>query len=893
MLEIEKFFREKGICKTFDQKDRLYFHNEEFFFYEILSGEIDLYFVEKSSMDGRLYFFRTIKEKGLILSLPKLEKLKIHLIGIPNGRIEICTLKYDILIQAAKESNEINAYILNQTENWINAFKEYQIELPHLTALEKTAKDWTHFHKEVIDLIYIRLINLKESESDLIQRKKEFSDNNFKVALGQLQTVIDEEEIILKPYEKSILFDTCQFVGETLNLSFNPLSKENLALSLPENVSKLCFDSHIFYRVVSLASNWWKKFQGSFLGMNSDKTRPIALIQEKEGYVGIDLEKLTSEKVNDFFLKKVSKHAFEFFRSFPLKKSLSKKDLLTFSLFRKVGIVWGILAISFFMSLLNLFFPFFNQVLFDVVIPIGDRSLLIQILLGMLLITFCNEIFIFSREYMILKFEQQVEREFESAMWQRLLDLPMLFFRKIQIGQLIVRIFSISDIRRMLSGQSTRIIINSLFSLIYLFPMLYYSISLSLVAIATTFLGIIISSWAFIKNVGLYKKLIDLKGKMNDQMLLLLNGIDTIRIFGAEKLVYILWEKIFYPMKRLDWQIQKAETVAHVINFSISSLGILVILTFYIAFMKENPLWLGLSVGQFLAFLAAYGPFSLAAVDLSNVFLESAKLVPLWQKSQILFETPTETDPSKLVLEELRGNIRMDHVSFRYDKNAPFIIENIQLEVKEGEFIGIIGPSGGGKSTLMRLLLGFETPENGVIYFDNKDLATLDLAHVRKQMGVVLQNSTLIDGTIQENISISSFYNEEQIYEALRLAGFEEDLKQLPMGIRTLLMDKGNTLSGGQRQRLLIARALVTKPKILLLDEATSSLDNANQDLITQNLDEIKATRIVITHRLSRVWQANKIYVLNKGILEDAGTFDELARRKGVFASLLEKQKLK
>lgn len=894
MSEIEKFFKDKGICKQYDQKDRLFFHHSEFFIYYITSGEIDLYFVEQKESQGRLNFFRTIKEKELLFSLPILKMQNTILVGIPNGPLNICYIKYPEVVKAANESLELSAYLLNQTESWINGFnRQTPPTLLQLTLQEKTENDWNRFHAEMLESIGIELTLMKDSENEQLKRKHEFSETNFKIAISQLQTVIDEEEVSLRPYEKSILYDTCQMVGKSLNLTFNPLSREDPKKSLPENISKLAFDSHIYYRLVALAPNWWQKIYGVFLGMSSDSRRPLALMPEKGEYHIFDLEKVSSEVVDESNVKKLSRHAFEFFRAFPLKDRLSGKDLLNFSLFGKIGILWGILGVSLLMTLLNLFFPFFNQILFDVVIPIGDRSLLKQLLIGMLIIVICNLVFIISREYMILKLEQQIEREFESAMWQRLLSLPMMFFRKTKIGQLLVRVFAISDIRRTLSGQTMRVLINSFFSIMFIFPMLYYSISLSIVAILTTSIGIIVSSWAFLKNITLHGRMLDLREKMNDQMLQLLNGISTIRIYGAEKLVYILWEKIFYPMKRVEWQTEKVNNAAQVINASLSSLGNLVILAFYITFMKEDTHWLGLSVGQFIAFTTAYGPFSLAAVDLSNVFLDSAKLIPLWRKSQLIFQAPSEIEPSKLVLEELQGNINIDHVSFRYDKTSPYILENIQLEIKAGEFIGIIGPSGSGKSTLMKLLLGFESPDNGAIYFDNKDLATLDLAHVRKQMGVVLQSSTLIDGSIQENISLSSFYNEEQIMKALRLAGFEEDLKQLPMGIHTLLMDKGNTLSGGQRQRLLIARALVNQPKILLLDEATSSLDNANQDLITQNIDEIKATRIVITHRLSRVWQANKIFVLNKGRLEDAGTFDELARRKGVFASLLEKQRTK
>ena len=556
-------------------------------------------------------------------------------------------------------------------------------------------------------------------------------------------------------------------VGDRLGLTFNPLSKEDPQATIYQKVNKLAFDSHIFYRLISFVPNWWRNLQEAFLGFSKDKKSPLALIPQRGEYHAIDLENRSQSPMSQAVESELAKHGFEFFRRFAQKDMLLGKDLLQFALFRKVGILFTVLGLSFLIALLNLFFPFFNQILFDVVVPIGDRSLLVQIFIGMVLINLCNEIFIYSREFIILKFEQKVEREFEAAMWQRLLDLPLGFFRKTQIGDLLIRIFSISDIRRTLSGQATRVIINSIFSLIYLIPMLYYSLGLSLVALVTLFIGIAISAWAVVKNVTYYRRLLELKGKMNDQMLELLSGISKIRIFGAEKLVFVLWEKIFYPMKRIEWFIQIVNNIAHVINFALSTLSTLVIFAAYILFIQKLHLWHSLTVGQFLAFLAAFGPFSLAIVSLSNIVLDSIRLVPTWEKSQTLFKVKPETVLSKITLEQLSGNLALDHVNFRYDENSPYVLEDIDMDFKEGEFIGIIGPSGSGKSTLLRLLLGFEFPESGAIYYDNKDLVTLDLPHVRKQLGVVLQTSTLIDGTIQENISVSSFYNEEQILRAL------------------------------------------------------------------------------------------------------------------------------
>lgn len=731
-----------------------------------------------------------------------------------------------------------------------------------------------------------------QKEKQQLILKNTLIQQNLELAVDQLETVVDKEEIFFRQKGGSLYYNSCQLVGDFLDIKFDPFSKAKPMLSVYENVEQLCFDSRVHYRMISFVPNWWKNNIGPFVAFSLKKKIPLALIPQKGHYQIVDPEKTIKMPLNEFTVERISSQGFEFFRSFPLKNLLTGKDLFFFASFRKFGTVIAILVLSILMSLFNIFTPFLNAVLFDVAVPIGDNSLLLQIFLSMLMIAIGSEMFILGREFMIIKLEEALDREFESAIWQRVLDLPLRFFRQFQIGDLFIRIFSVSEIRKTFSGQALRIILNSLLSLIYLIPMLYYSFYLSLVGLATSFLGIICTAWALAKNVEFHRQILDLKAKMNNQILALLAGISKIRIFGAENLIFVLWEKIFYPIKRIEWSMQRLNNVVDVINFTISSLATLSIYAIVIIVLQdtgENRFQI--TTGEFLAFLAAFAPFSIAVTDLSDSLLQTIKMLPLWKKSQVLFHNNLEVDFTKSSPDKLKGNIEVDHLSFRYE-NCPHILEDISLKIKEGENIGIVGLSGCGKSTLLRLLIGFEVPESGAIYYDHKDLSTLDLKQVRKQMGIILQTSTLFDGTIYENIATSGFYTEQQIEQALYLAGFEEDLKRLPMGINTVLMDKGNTLSGGQRQRLLIARALVSEPKILILDEATSALDNATQDFIARNLELLNVTRITVAHRLMRLKKVDRIYVLSQGRIEDIGTFDELAARKGTFSHLLAKQKV-
>jgi ATP-binding cassette subfamily C protein len=264
--------------------------------------------------------------------------------------------------------------------------------------------------------------------------------------------------------------------------------------------------------------------------------------------------------------------------------------------------------------------------------------------------------------------------------------------------------------------------------------------------------------------------------------------------------------------------------------------------------------------------------------------------VPTYERAKPILETLPEVDEMKADPGELTGELEVSHVSFRYREDGPIVLKDVSVQVKPGEFVALVGPSGSGKSTLFRLLLGFEKLEAGAVYYNGRDLVGLDIREVRRQIGVVLQNGKLMAGDIFTNIIGSSLLTLEDARQAARMAGLEDDLKAMPMGLHTVISEGGGTLSGGQRQRLLIARALVHRPRILFFDEATSALDNRTQAIVSESLDNLQATRIVIAHRLSTIMNADRIYVLQDGRVVQQGTYDELIQAEGVFADLAKRQ---
>jgi ATP-binding cassette subfamily C protein len=311
---------------------------------------------------------------------------------------------------------------------------------------------------------------------------------------------------------------------------------------------------------------------------------------------------------------------------------------------------------------------------------------------------------------------------------------------------------------------------------------------------------------------------------------------------------------------------------------------------YYVADLMTQPEVKPLSTGEFLAFNAAFGQFLAAALQLSTAVVSVASIVPLYERAIPILQTLPEVDTGKSDPGELSGRIEVSHVAFQYRPDSPMVLRDISMSIPAGQFVAFVGASGCGKSTLFRLLLGFETPVSGAIFYDGQDLATLDVQSVRRQMGVVLQNAKLLSGSIHQNIVGSSPLTIDDAWEAARMAGFDQDVKHMPMGMHTVVSEGGGGLSGGQRQRLMIARAVVGKPRILLFDEATSALDNQTQGIVSRSLEELQATRIVIAHRLSTVVKADRIYVLDKGVVVQSGTYSELIEQEGLFAELAKRQ---
>ena len=420
-----------------------------------------------------------------------------------------------------------------------------------------------------------------------------------------------------------------------------------------------------------------------------------------------------------------------------------------------------------------------------------------------------------------------------------------------------------------------------------------YNTQMAFVALGLVFLSVIFPMALNLLQVKHQRKLFYIRGSISGLVLQLINGVNKLRVSGSEDRAFREWARKFSEQKRIAFTAGRLANAAHVFNQIFPVLCSAILFGTYAWFRdlaSKNGDTFKMSTGEFIAFNTTFTIILSSFLSLAAASLELMIIVPLFERLVPIIESPPEIDEAKAHPGELTGEIEVSHLTFRYAKDGPPILRDVSLHIRPGEFVALVGGSGSGKSTLLRLLLGFEKPESGAILYDNQDLNSLDLREVRQQTGVVLQSSKLMPTDIYRNIIGSHQLSLNDAWEAARMSGLDRDIKNMPMGMNTVVSEGGGTFSGGQRQRLMVARALVNRPRIIFFDEATSALDNETQRTVTDSLDTMQSTRIVIAHRLSTIINADKIYVLMNGEMVQSGSYAELMNQTGPFAELAKRQ---
>ena len=650
---------------------------------------------------------------------------------------------------------------------------------------------------------------------------------------------------------------------------------------------EFCLRPHgLMRRSVKLEEGWYKDAFGPMLAFRKDDGAAVALLPGPFlGYTFRDPDSGRTIRLNRRTAAQFDADAICFYRPLPLRK-LGIPDLIVYLKdCLNTGDFLLLLALTFAATLLGLLMTNLTRALTGFVLESGNVSLLLGTAVFMLSVIVSTQLLGAARELMMNRLEIKTSLAVEAAMMTRVLNLPASFFRNYSSGELSSRYSAVNQLCELLLNSVFSTGLGAVFSLLYITQIFHYAPALVTPALLIILANIVVSVLSTFTQMRVSRTIMEKGAAENGLSFALIAGVQKIKLAGAEKRAFAKWARSYAEASELSYNPPMLIRANAAITAAISLVGTVAL--YYLAVTTS------VSPSEFIAFNAAFGAVSAAFSSLMGVALSVARVKPILEMAEPILKAEPESSGNKTMITKLNGNIELSKVCFRYSPNLPYVVNDMSLKIRAGEYIAIVGPTGCGKSTLVRLLLGFETPEKGAIYYDGRDLAGLDLRSLRRRIGTVTQNGSLFQGDIYSNIVISApQLGLDAAWEAAELAGIAEDIRAMPMGMQTVISEGQGGISGGQKQRLMIARAVAPKPKLLIFDEATSALDNKTQKQVSEALDALKCTRIVIAHRLSTIRNCDRILFLDRGQILEDGSYDELIAKNGRFAELVERQRL-
>lgn len=720
--------------------------------------------------------------------------------------------------------------------------------------------------------------------------------------MGWMQDQIKErirkdEEMYAMAYKDlaSVVVEQQKFTCHTENIHANQkalldillyyhikIKNEDISIEFLEARMK---NEHIMRRKIQLKGKWYKEAHGVLLVFDAQDDAYALIPHAIRGYYRKDIVTGKKQYIRAKEAALFQSDAYCFYCPLP-HKELQKKDILAYVKQQIQGIDVIFLFVSIVsIVLIGLYMPMIQEYIFSNIIQTKSTSLLMAVLVVMISMSISTTFIEFIKRNCSVAMETKLSLNLSASFMMRMIQLPTSFFKEYGAGELAERLEYIEALCHSLISLFLTSFITMLCSFLYIIQIGYYAPSLLWISIGYILAQILLMALLLCYETKVLRKQYTYENKETNLVFALLSGIQKVRNAGAEKRAFAKWANAYTLHAKARYQLPFLVKISPVLFSFISFVSMFLI---YLQAEKQ-----GVGISSYIAFQSAFGFVSASLLSLSKNIRFIALIKPIMELCTPVLKAIPESNEKKQSDFKLLGNIELNNVTFRYEDHLPPILENVSLQIRNNQYIGIVGESGCGKSTFMRLLLGFEKTQKGAIYYDGKDMNTLDTTSLRKNIGVVLQDGKLFQGDMYSNISISNpNMSMEEAWEVAHKAGIGGDIALMPMKMRTLISEGGRGLSGGQQQRLLIARAIASKPKILLMDEATSALDNVTQKMVSESLEQLRCTRIVIAHRLSTIQHCDRILVLKDGKFIEDGTYEELMNKDGVFKDLVSRQQM-
>ncbi|MGW2958518.1 NHLP bacteriocin export ABC transporter permease/ATPase subunit [Streptomyces sp. NPDC001220] len=679
-------------------------------------------------------------------------------------------------------------------------------------------------------------------------------------------------------------YAACRLVAQAAGITLAEPAQSGTESDRVDPVERVALASRVRVRAVRLDGRWWRENVGPLVGHRALSGAPVALLWRRGGYVAVHPATGRETPIEKANAAEFEPRAVMFYRPLP-DKALTPLGLLRFSLRGTRGDLGGLLLAGLVTVAIGSLVPIATGKVLGEYVPKAQTNLIVQVCLAVMISAVVSAAFTLLENLTILRLEGRIEATLQPAVWDRLLRLPTKFFTQRSTGELASAAMGISAIRRLLAGVGPVVAQSVTVGAMNLGLLFWFSVPMALAA-----LGMLVVIGALFLGLGLWqvrwqRKLVVLGNKLNNQAFQTLRGLPKLRVAAAENYAYAAWAGEFARSRELQQKVGRIKNLTSVLGSVY-----LPVCTLLMFMLLAGPAKGAMDAAAFLTFNTSVTMLLTAVTQLTGSFVSAVAALPLFEEIKPVLEAAPEVRTASTRPGPLSGGIEARRLSFRYSDDGPLVLDDVSFEVRPGEFVAVVGPSGCGKSTLLRLLIGFDKPVSGSVLYDGQDLGALDQSAVRRQCGVVLQHAQPFTGSILDVICGTEPYTPEEAMAAAEMAGLAEDIKRMPMGLHTIVAGSG-AISGGQRQRLMIAQALIRRPRILFFDEATSALDNDTQRTVIESTRKLNATRIVIAHRLSTVMDADRVVVMEDGkvaqqgppaqlLADTGGRLHELVRRQ-------------
>jgi len=693
--------------------------------------------------------------------------------------------------------------------------------------------------------------------------KINFEKDVFKRALRRLTTPLEpEEQPATSLFEHDQLINACQIVGADADIRFKSSNEVELeGLSTLEAVEMLTRSSEVAFRQVSLESGWHRRPSEPFLGFIKETGKPVALVIQSGKYCIEDPETGSRRAVGKKEAKKLMPYGFVFYQLIP-------RRLTAYKLFKTISSgeipsILKVVCVSLLVSLLSLFFPFANKILFDRILPQLDLGMYAQLFTAL----FCAILIVAGLTYykavQVLRLKGMFSVRFQAVLWGQLLRLSPQFFRIYTVGDLLQRLAIIEGIQQTLNRNAVNTILYGITSVVFFLAMLLFSWQLSLIVLVVVVIMFLVSAGFFPKIIKANLRILRLASKISAGLLQMVSGIGELRVYRAAKRGFSYWADLFTAQQQINYDLSLLNNGLKTAYQTVTGILTILIYVAMLYFMLDEEGNYLLSIGSFIAFQTTMNQFITSFFGLGTILFDSLGIVAYWHRIAPIWEGRERLKSGKN-MPALSGEVHIDQVSFSYPGQKKEVVSKFTAHIRPGEMVLITGSSGSGKSTLLRLMGGMEKPNSGELLFDRYGIEDIDRCSFKKQVGGILQSSRVFAGTIRENILCGRSVDLTKLDQALERAHLQPVLDALPMGLNTLLPSGEQLLSHGQRMRVLLARALYDDPKVLLLDEVLASLDEKVVKKLIKELKEHGKTVFLVTHQLELLSHADQHFDMDR-----------------------------